>query len=231
MIILLLLLILILIFYNKFANIEGFVNGNHLSMRTCYPEGSADVGECFKQVSKGDVQGVYITSAKVGSKACPWDNGGDPNYWTVMKDMKNKTSMEVWGMINMNKGDSMPDWNKVKQCMDGNGKDDRKGLFDGLLIDAENLTSEQCDEMKDLSVLNMPTMSVVGSGTCQNYINPKGHGYIAMCYDTEEKIPPCVNCSNAKLKGVSIDKFMYSTKQWPKKVCKNKPFDIFNPGI
>jgi hypothetical protein len=227
MIILLLLLILILILYNKFKNIEGFVN--NLSMRTCYPEGSADVGKCFKQVSKGDVQGVYITSAKVGSKACPWDNGGDPDYWTVMKDMKNKKKMKVWGMINMNKGDAMPNWNKVKQCMSGKG--DRNGLFDGLLIDAENLTQKQCDEMKDLSVLNMPTMSVVGSGTCQNYINPKGHGYIAMCYDTGEQVEPCLNCSDVKLKGASIDKFMYSTKQWPDKLCKNKSFDIFNPGV
>ena len=46
--------------------------------RTCYPTGSGDIEKCFNELPQGKADGVYITSVKVGSNFCPWDNGGDP---------------------------------------------------------------------------------------------------------------------------------------------------------
>ena len=68
---------------------EGLVGGKQVAMRTCYPTGSADVSNCFEQPSVGaPVQGTYITAAKVGNKPCPWGNGGDPDYWKIMKQKR-----------------------------------------------------------------------------------------------------------------------------------------------
>ena len=209
---------------------ENFESSSLLSMKTCYPTGSADVADCFKQPQNmKNVDGVYITAAKVGKKACPWDNGGDPAYWDIIKQKKKETNMKVWGILNMTGSDDLPSWKDISKCLKGtnNQGDSRNNLFDGLLIDAENLTPEQCSKISDLSYLQMPTLSTVGSGTCQNYRNPQGHGYIAMCYDGAEKNAPCSDCSDNKLKGVKINKFMYSINQWPNKPCSNKPIDIY----
>ena len=51
------------------------------TFRTCYPTGSADVERCFSDLPESKADGVYITSVHVGSRFCPWDNGGDPDYW------------------------------------------------------------------------------------------------------------------------------------------------------
>ena len=60
-------------------------------MKTCYPTGSADVEDCLKQPQNmKNVDGVYITAAKVGKKAWPRDNGGDPAYWDIIKQKKKK---------------------------------------------------------------------------------------------------------------------------------------------
>lgn len=202
------------------------------TFRTCYPTGSADVEKCFNQLSQGKSNGVYITSVKVGSKFCPWDNGGDPDYWTKMKEQKKKTGMEVWGIVNRAKGDDLPDWKNAVNCMclDGKCNDDRKGLFSGLLLDIEgkDMDKSKCDSIRDLSALGLPTASVVGNGTCSNYNNPKGHSYISMCYDGEicKKHDKCLK----NIKGVNIDKYMYSTSQWPSDTLCT-PYDIFHPSV
>ena len=41
------------------------------TFRTCYPTGSADVGNCFDDLPVSKADGVYITSVHVGSKSCP----------------------------------------------------------------------------------------------------------------------------------------------------------------
>jgi hypothetical protein len=207
---------------------EGFASQAQIPMRTCYPTGSADVAECFTQPKNKQVEGVYITAAKVGKKACPWEEG-DPAYWDIIKQRKKDTGMKVWGLLNMVGTDSMPNWSDIAECI--KGPDDKTSsrykLFDGLMIDAEHLSDEQCQIMFDLSNLGIPTLSTIGGGTCQNYINPEGHGYVAMCYDGAEKKTPCLDCSNSKMKGVDIQKFMYSVEQWPDSVCKNKPVDVY----
>jgi len=202
------------------------------TFRTCYPTGSADVEKCFNQLSQVKSNGVYITSVKVGSKFCPWDNGGDPDYWTKMKEQKKKTGMEVWGIVNRAKGDDLPDWKNAVNCMclDGKCNDDRKGLFSGLLLDIEgkDMDKSKCDSISDLSALGIPTASVVGNGTCSNYNNPNGHSYISMCYDGEicKKKDKCLK----NIKGVNIDKYMYSTSQWPSDTLCT-PYDIFHPSV
>ncbi len=215
---------------------EGLVGGKQVAMRTCYPTGSADVSNCFEQPSVGaPVQGTYITAAKVGNKPCPWGNGGDPDYWKIMKQKKKDTGMSVWGLVNMTGGDPIPSWPAVKNCLTGGtgvaASDPRKGLFDGLLIDAEGLSPSQCKSISDLSALGVPTASVVGSGTCQ-FRNPLGHSYIGMCYDGADKVPPCSDCSSKAMKGVQLQKFMWSTAQWPPHgPCSNKPADVFCPKV
>ena len=200
--------------------------------RTCYPTGSADVDKCFNDLPQGKTNGVYITSVKVGSKSCPWDNGGDPDYWTKIKSQKAKTGKEVWGILNRGNGDALPDWKAAVKCMclDGKCNDARKGLFSGLLIDVEgkDMNSAKCDSIKDLSELNIPTASVVGNGTCSNYNNPIGHTYIAMCYDGEicQKKNKCLK----NIKGVNIGKYMYSTNEWSKK-NKCNSYDIYHSGV
>jgi hypothetical protein len=215
----------------KLCNIfgkEGFVSQAQIPMRTCYPSGSADVSNCFTQPNNHKVEGVYITSAKVGNKACPWAKG-DPAYWDIIKQRKKDTGMKVWGLLNMVGTDPMPNWEDIAKCVKGpdDKTDSRYKLFDGLMIDAEHLSDEQCQKMSDLSSLGIPTLSTIGGGTCQNYINPEGHGYVAMCYDGAEKKTPCLDCSTNKMKGVDVQKFMYSMDQWPNNVCKNKPIDVY----
>ena len=87
--------------------------------------------------------------------------------------------------------------------------------FSGLLIDVEgkDMDKSKCASISDLSKLHIPTASVVGNGTCSNYNNPKGHTYIAMCYDGEKcmKNNKCLK----NIKGVNVDKYMYSTKGDP----------------
>jgi len=200
--------------------------------RTCYPTGSDDIEKCFNELPQGKADGVYITSVKVGSKFCPWDNGGDPDYWTKMKEQKKKTGMEVWGIVNRAKGDELPDWKNAVNCMclDGKCNDDRKDLFSGLLLDIEGKDMDQakCNSISNLSALGIPTASVVGNGTCSNYNNPKGHSYISMCYDGGicKKNDKCLK----NIKGVNIDKYMYSTSQWPSETLCT-PHDIFHPKV
>ena len=216
------------IMLNFYCFREGFVPRAHIPMRTCYPSGSDDVSKCFTQPSKGVSKGVYITAAKVGRNACPWGNGGDPAYWEIIKKRKKETGLKVWGLLNMVGSDPLPSWPNIANCLKGSDiSDPRHGLFDGLLIDAEHLNQEQCDSISDLSYLGMPTLSTIGSGTCQNFRNPKGHGYIAMCYDGAEKKTPCSDCTSSKMKGVDVQKYMYSMDQWPDTPCSNKPIDIY----
>jgi hypothetical protein len=202
------------------------------SFRTCYPTGSSDVEKCFNDLPQKSFDGVYITSSHVGSKFCPWDNGGDPDYWKKMKEQKNKTGKEVWGIINRADGDPLPKWEDVMKCMclDGNCNDDRNGLFSGLLIDIEgkDMDKNKCNAVKDLSKLNIPTVSVVGNHTCSNYDNPKGHQYISMCYDGEkcEKDKTCLK----NIKGVKISKYMYSTNEWPSQTLCT-PYDVYHPNV
>ena len=202
------------------------------TFRTCYPTGSADVEGCFNELPESKADGVYITSVHVGSKFCPWDNGGDPDYWKKMKAQKLKTGKQVWGIVNRASGDELPDWDNAVKCMclDGKCNDDRKGLFTGLLIDVEgkDMDKNKCASISDLSRLNIPTASVVGNGTCSNYNNPKGHTYIAMCYDGEKcmKNNKCLK----NIKGVNVDKYMYSTNEWPSKTLCT-PYDIFHPRV
>ena len=82
-------------------NMISGLSHNNNSFRTCYPTGSADVGNCFIDLPQGKTDGIYITSVHVGSKSCPWDNGGDPDYWKVMKQQKAKTGKQVWGIVNL----------------------------------------------------------------------------------------------------------------------------------
>ena len=202
------------------------------SFRTCYPTGSADVADCFKDLPQGKTDGVYVTAVHVGNKSCPWDNGGDPDYWKVMKDQKAKTNKQVWGIVNRAKGDELPNWKDAVKCMclDGKCNDERKGLFSGLLIDVEgsDMDKGKCASIEDLSELGIPTASVVGNGTCSNYNNPKGHTYIGMCYDGElcKKNNKCLN----NIKGVNVGKYMYSTNEWPSKTLCT-PYDIFHPKV
>lgn len=202
------------------------------TFRTCYPTGSADVGNCFDDLPVSKADGVYITSVHVGSKSCPWDNGGDPDYWKVMKEQKAKSGKEVWGIVNRAKGDELPNWKDAVKCMclDGKCNDDRKGLFSGLLIDVEghDMDSNKCASIEDLSELNVPTASVIGNGTCSNYRNPRGHTYISMCYDGEvcEKKDKCLK----NIRGVNVDKYMYSTNEWPSKTLCT-PYDIYHPKV
>lgn len=202
------------------------------TFRTCYPTGSADVGNCFDDLPVSKADGVYITSVHVGSKSCPWDNGGDPDYWKVMKEKKAKSGKEVWGIVNRARGDELPNWkNAVKcMCLDGKCNDDRKGLFSGLLIDVEgsDMDSNKCASIEDLSELNVPTASVIGNGTCSNYRNTRGHTYISMCYDGEvcHKKNKCLK----NIKGVNVDKYMYSTNEWPSKTLCT-PYDIYHPKV
>ena len=208
------------------------ISHKNLSFRTCYPTGSADVANCFKDLPQGKTDGVYVTAVHVGNKSCPWDNGGDPDYWKVMKDQKAKTNKQVWGIVNRAKGDELPNWKDAVKCMclDGKCNDERKGLFSGLLIDVEGSDMDQskCASIEDLSELDIPTASVVGNGTCSNYNNPKGHTYIAMCYDGElcKKNNKCLN----NIKGVNVGKYMYSTNEWPSKTLCT-PYDIFHPKV
>ena len=216
-------------------SMNNMINGlyyNNNSFRTCYPTGSADVAKCFNELPEGKTDGIYITSVHVGSKSCPWDNGGDPDYWKVMKEQKAKTGKQVWGIVNRAKGDELPNWKDAVNCMclDGKCNDDRKGLFSGLLIDVEgsDMDKSKCSSIEDLSILNIPTASVVGNGTCSNFNNPKGHTYIAMCYDGEicSKNNKCLN----NIKGVNVGKYMYSTNEWPSKTLCT-PYDIFHPKV
>lgn len=251
----LILLILILLFWSYKNKLEYFSNKQdiHSNMkatlksatsflsglghktskfRTCYPTGSADVENCFNELPQGKADGVYITSVHVGTKYCPWDNGGDPDYWKKMKEQKKKTGKQVWGIVNRAKGDSLPDWKNAVDCMclDNKCNDDRKGLFSGLLLDIEgqDMDKTKCSLIEDLSELNIPTASVVGNGTCSNYYNPKGHSYISMCYDGEvcKKKGQCLN----NIKGVNVDKYMYSTNQWPSDTLCT-PYDIYHPNV
>lgn len=211
--------------------ISGLSHKN-ATFRTCYPTGSADVANCFNDLPESKADGVYITSVHVGNKSCPWDNGGDPDYWKVMKQEKAKSGKQLWGIVNRAKGDELPDWqNAIKcMCLDDKCNDDRKGLFSGLLIDVEgsDMDDNKCSSIEDLSSLNVPTASVVGNGTCSNYNNPKGHTYIAMCYDGEkcEKNNKCLK----NVKGVNIGKYMYSTNEWPSNTLCT-PYDIFHPKV
>ena len=112
-------------------NMLSSLSHENAKFRTCYPTGSNDVGNCFIDLPQANADGVYITSVHVGNKSCPWDNGGDPDYWKVMKDQKAKTGKQVWGIVNRAKGDELPDWkNAVKcMCLDGNCSDHRKFIF------------------------------------------------------------------------------------------------------
>jgi len=220
----------IILKYSYFLHKEGFIEEAQISMRTCYPSGSADVAKCFTQPSKGkNVGGVYITAAKVGKNVCPWEGGGDPAYWDIIKKRKKETGFKVWGLLNMTGTDPLPAWKNIASCVKGSGdnNDSRYKLFDGLLIDAEHLSPEQCNKISDLSYLGMPTLSTIGGGTCQNFRNPEGHGYVAMCYDGAEKKAPCSDCSSSKMKGVDVQKYMYSIDQWPNNVCSNKSIDVY----
>ena len=144
---------------------------------------------------------------------------------------------EILGIVNRAKGDELPDWKNAVNCMCLDGKcdknDARYGLFSGLLLDIEGTdmkgaTGAKCKSISNLSALGIPTASVVGNGTCSNYNNPKGHSYISMCYDGGicKKNNKCLK----NIKGVNIDKYMYSTSQWPSgTLCT--PHDIFHPKV
>jgi len=217
---------------NSMNNMMGSMAYKRSTFRTCYPTGSADVESCFSDLPESKVDGVYITSVHVGNRFCPWDNGGDPDYWKKMKSQKLKTGKQVWGIVNRANGDELPDWNNAVKCMclDGKCKDDRKGLFSGLLIDVEgkDMDKNKCASISDLSKLNIPTASVVGNGTCSNYNNPKGHTYISMCYDGEKckKDNKCLK----NIKGVNVEKYMYSTNEWPSNTLCT-PYDVYNPNV
>ena len=217
---------------NSMNRMISGISHKHAKFRTCYPTGSDDVEQCFNDLPQSNSDGVYITSVHVGDKFCPWDNGGDPDYWKKMKAQKLKSGKQVWGIVNRAEGDELPNWDNAIKCMclDGKCNDDRKGLFTGLLIDVEgkDMDKSKCDSISDLSKLNIPTASVVGNGTCSNYNNPRGHSYISMCYDGE-KCKKNGNCLK-NIKGVNIDKYMYSTNEWPSNTLCT-PYDIFHPKV
>ena len=108
--------------------ISGLSHNNN-SFRTCYPTGSADVGNCFIDLPQGKTDGIYITSVHVGGKSCPWDNGGI-RLLEVMKQQKQK-QINIWGIVNRAKGDDLPNWKDAVNCMclDGKCNDDRKDYF------------------------------------------------------------------------------------------------------